>query len=113
MAMPEQYVTVTTDTVAQPGQMIQANGTLNITCPTDVSQGATFGVKQIGSGVATIIGTINGTLSSYQVTVQHTGVLLMAHGNDRWSVVGDFGLAQADLTVATGAAAGLAVALGG
>ena len=113
MGMPDQYITITTDTVAQPGQMIQANGTLNVTCPDGAGQGATFGVKQIGSGVATIIGTINGTLTSYQVTVPHTGVLLMAHGNDRWSVVGDFGLAQADLTVATGAAAGLAIALGG
>ena len=113
MGMPEQYVTVTTDCIAQPGVMILANGTLNVSCPTDAGQGATFGVKQIGSGTATILGRINGTLTSYPVTTAHTGVLLMAHGGDTWSIVGDFGIAAADLTVAVGAAAGLAIALGG
>ena len=111
--MPDQYVTVTSDTVAQPGQIILANGTLNISCPTDVSQGATFGVKQVGTGTATILGRINGTLPSYPVTVPHTGVLLMAHGGDRWSIVGDFGLAAAIQASDVGAAAGLAIALGG
>ena len=113
MAMPEQYVTVTTDCIAQPGVITQVNGTANVSLPTDAGQGAIVGVKQIGSGTVTILGRINGTLPSYPVTTAHTGVLLMAHGGDRWSIVGDFGIAAADLTVAVGAAAGLAIALGG
>ncbi len=73
------YVILTTD------DFIIANGTLTLTLPVSASAGKIIWVKNIGTGVITISGTIDGS-SSMTLTVQNESVQLIANGGGTWSI---------------------------
>ena len=92
MPFPDQVTPViTSDTVAGIGQIVRASGTLIVTCPYGAESGDMFTVKQVGTGVVTVAGYVNGSASGTQVTTQHAGVTLVSVGADKWATCGDVG----------------------
>jgi len=79
---------VTSDYQASIGEIVRASGTLNVVLPLSASSG-TVTVQQVGSGTATIVGTIDGNSAGATLTSQWAAMTVTALGGGQWAIIAD------------------------